>query len=83
MEKNRILEIEEVGYPNSLIIREGAPIAELINTEDLVYDLFCLYQDYKAMYDDAYNHACEYQTRAHDAEKEIRELNRAYEGHDF
>lgn len=34
-------------------------------------------------YLDAYNHACEYQERAHKAEKEIREINRAYEGYDF
>ena len=75
----KIIEIEEVGYPNCLIMREGVPISELIKTEDLVNELFELY----AAYDDAYNHACEYQQRAHEAEKEIRELNRAYEGHDF
>ena len=70
----KIIEIEEVGYPNCLIMREGVPISELIKTEDLVSELFDLY----ASYDDAYNHACEYQQRAHDAEQACRDMDRGY-----
>lgn len=34
-------------------------------------------------YNNAYEHACQYQKRAKDAEKSLREINRAYEGYDF
>jgi len=79
----KILNILEIGYPNCLIETEGAPISELIKTEDLINELFNSLNDYRSMYDDAYNHACEYQQRAHEAEKELREVNRAYEGLDI
>jgi len=78
-----IIDIIEIGFPQSLIQRDNEPTSELIKTEELVSELYELYCDYKSMYNDAYNHACEYQKRVHEAEKEIRELNRAYEGHDF
>lgn len=78
-----ITNILEIGFPQCIIERGSAPTSELIKTEDLINELFELFCDYKAMYDDAYNHACEYQQRASEAEKEIREMNRAYEGHDF
>ena len=38
--KQKIIEIEEVGFPSSLIWRENAPISELINTINLVEELF-------------------------------------------
>jgi hypothetical protein len=40
--KNRIIEIEEIGFPRSLILRDGAPISELINTTDLINELFII-----------------------------------------
>lgn len=70
----KILNILEVGYPNCLIETEGAPISELIKTEDLINELFNSLEDYRAMYDDAYNRACEYQGRAREAEKELRQI---------
>lgn len=36
---SRIIEIEEFGFPKSLIIREGALVSELIDTKDLVNEL--------------------------------------------
>ena len=71
-----IIDIIEVGFPQSLIQREGSEVSKLIKTEDLVEELFNALCDYKAMYEDAYNHACEYQERADDAERECRELSR-------
>ena len=38
--KAKIIEIEEIGFPKSLIYRENAPISELIDTEELVVELF-------------------------------------------
>lgn len=67
-----IINILEIGYPNCLIETEGAPISELIKTEDLIKELFRNLEDYRAMYEDAYNHACDYQQRADEAEKEAR-----------
>ena len=37
--KNRIIEICELGQPQSIIHRENEPITELINTEDLIKEL--------------------------------------------
>lgn len=70
----KILNILEIGYPNCLIETEGAPISELIKTEDLINELFNSLEDYRAMYKDAYNYACEYQGRAREAEKELRQI---------
>lgn len=36
---NKIIEIEELGFPKSLIIRENALVSELIDTNDLVKEL--------------------------------------------
>lgn len=36
---NRIIEIEEFGFPKSLIIRENALVSELIDTNDLIKEL--------------------------------------------
>lgn len=38
--KQRIIEIEEIGFPSSLIWRENAFISELINTQELINELF-------------------------------------------
>lgn len=35
----KIVEIIDIGYPKCLIHREGSPIDELINTENLVKEL--------------------------------------------
>jgi len=37
--KNRIIEIVELGKPQSIIQREGAPITELIHTHILIEEL--------------------------------------------
>jgi hypothetical protein len=37
--KNRIIEILEIGFPQSIIQREGEPISELIFTEQLVEEI--------------------------------------------
>lgn len=37
--KNKIIEIIEIGHPQSLIQRENAPISELIKTDFLVEEL--------------------------------------------
>jgi predicted DNA binding protein len=39
-----IIEIEEIGLPNSLIYRKNAQISEIINTEKLVEELNILLQ---------------------------------------
>lgn len=36
---SKIIEIEELGFPKSLIIRDGALVSELIDTKDLVNEL--------------------------------------------
>lgn len=36
---SKIREIEELGFPKSLIIRDGALVSELIDTKDLVNEL--------------------------------------------
>lgn len=36
---SKIIEIEELGFPKSLIIRYGALVSELIDTNDLVNEL--------------------------------------------
>lgn len=36
---SKIIEIEELGFPKSLIIRYGALVSELIDTKDLVNEL--------------------------------------------
>lgn len=36
---NKIIEIEEFGFPKSLIIREKSLVSELIDTNDLVKEL--------------------------------------------
>lgn len=36
---NKIIEIEELGFPKSLIIRENALVSEIIDTNDLVGEL--------------------------------------------
>jgi hypothetical protein len=69
-----IIDIIEVGFPQSLIQRKDLDVSELIGTEELVQEIFEQLCDYKSMYDDAYNHACEYQQRAHEAESEIRQI---------
>jgi len=71
-----IIDIIEVGFPQSLIQREGSEISVLISTEELVSELYDELCTYKSMYEDAYNHACEYQERAHEAEKEVRSMDR-------
>ena len=38
--KRKIIEIEEIGFPQSLVLREGASIGELIKTEELIDELF-------------------------------------------
>lgn len=68
-DKMNIIEIEEVGYPNCLIMRQGSPISELIKTEHLIDELFTL--------------LIAYRDRALRAEKTVSELNKAYEGYDF
>lgn len=70
----KILNILEIGYPNCLIETDGAPISELIKTDDLVTYLFNELESYRSMYKDAYNYACEYQGRAREAEKELRQI---------
>lgn len=37
--KNRIIEILEIGFPKSIIQREGEPISELILTEQLANEI--------------------------------------------
>jgi hypothetical protein len=37
--KNRIIEILEIGFPQSIIQREAEPISELILTEQLVEEI--------------------------------------------
>jgi len=44
----KILEIEEIGYPLSLILTEGSPISELISTKKLVR---YLHEEYLKKYD--------------------------------
>jgi len=39
MKKKPIVEIEEIGHPKSLIIREGSMVSELILTSELILEL--------------------------------------------
>ena len=45
--KKRIVEIVELGFPQSIIQRGGEPISELIKTDDLVDEINGILEEFK------------------------------------
>ena len=74
-----IVEIMEIGEPNSQIQRANNPISELIGTFELGEEINRLLAELREtrnrlFYSNATNR---------DLRKRLREINKAYEGHDF